>query len=130
MVRIGCRCLLGLLSLGSAPLVAGTASGAMAVTVTVQESCRISTRPVAFGVVPAALQENAAQAPAVIACSPDARYLGLFSDARNAVQGGRQIAQGKDISGSQIAHASYVYWQPSNSLSRTSGETITITITF
>ena len=130
MVRIGCRFLLGLLALGPAPLVAATASGAMAVTATVEESCRISTRPITFDVVLAATQETAAQAPAAIACSPEARYLVSFSDARNAVQGGQQIALGKDASGSPIALASYAHGQPSRSLSRTSGETITVTVAF
>lgn len=91
------RCVRGLPSailaaLGFGPLCAGTVSGTMAVTATVEESCNLDVRPMVFGAVPGKHDDIDASSSLVLACTPAASYVVTLDHGRHGNYGARRMA--------------------------------------
>jgi spore coat protein U-like protein len=121
MVKIGTGLVVGLMAICPAPLAAGTASATMAVTATVEDSCRISARSITWEKVPTRAKPSDGQAPATIACTPCAPYLVTFTDMRNVVQAARQLER------ASFAPVGYTHWSVRLAAQE---ETITISVAF
>lgn len=79
-------------ALGCAPLIAGTVSDTIAVTATVEESCRLDARPLVFGALPADHGSLDARSSVVLACTPAASYVVTMDDGRHGADGTRRMA--------------------------------------
>lgn len=83
---------LTLLALAPTALSAGTTSGTMAVSVTVEESCRLDTHPLNFGALPSGQTRIDAQSTVVISCTPNAGYEVTMDEGRHGAGGARRLA--------------------------------------
>lgn len=75
-----------------APLAAGTASGAMTVTATVEESCHLDARPLVFGTMPGDRGRIDASSSVVVDCTPATSYAVTIDDGRHGADGVRRMA--------------------------------------
>ena len=94
-----------LAALGGAPLAAGTASGTMTISATVEESCELDARPMVFGTLTAEQGGLDARSSVVLACTPTAGYVVTMDDGGHSASGTRRMV---DASGtSYLAYEIY-----------------------
>lgn len=84
--------------LGGTPLAAGTASGTMTISATVEESCELDARPMVFGTVTADHGSIDARSSVVLACTPTAGYVVTMDHGGHSADGTRRMV---DASGTR-----------------------------
>ena len=77
---------------GCTPLSAGTASGAMTVTATVEQACQLDARPLVFGALPGGHGRHDARSSVVVDCTPSTSYAVTIDDGRHGADGVRRMA--------------------------------------
>ena len=82
-------------ALAPASLAAGSASGTMAVSLRVEQSCHLEARAMTFGAVGGDVSQVDAQSQLSVACSPDAAYAVGMDDGRQGANGKRRMAGAK-----------------------------------
>lgn len=78
--------------LAAGPLSAGSTSGVMAISITIEESCHLDARPMVFAALSAERDRAEARSSVVLTCTPAASYLVTLDDGRHAAGGSRRMA--------------------------------------